>query len=503
MMRWRVGHWPLLAVLAVLLAGCSHREHGEHEILASAPPIVPPVLLMSAPTDGPDHDDTDHSESTTEPATPSGPVSVRATLSHAFYTKLAPEHLILKVDITGTAQSASSRPPLNLALVLDRSGSMADDQKFAYAMEAARLVIKNLSDRDVVSLITFNDSATVLSPAGRAVNPDFLSYRLGQLTPAGKTNLSAGLLEAFSQIDSAKAEGQRRQVIVLTDGMANLGVTDPGELRKLVETARKRGIGLSTLGCGTKFNENVLTDLAEAGGGRYTFVRSAELIPKAIAAELDGLLEVVAQNVKLDIRAVAPAKITRVYGRLIDRPIPSYSFVLGDLRDGEQGTFLLEIAPGSFDSDASCGVDVVLTVDNPKTAARQRQVLHRESSYSRDSKKVRSGENDGVAMYAGVLNAMEQAEEAIQGLDIERFREARKMFDRFNKDAHKYALKTRDQQLLNQTFLLRHFMAELSAAGESNIMHGHHEARRKLKKDADYRRYLLEHHRQKADHKNH
>ena len=503
MMRWHVGHWSVLAAWAFLTVGCAHREQGERDVLSSAPPIVPPVLLMSAPGDGPDLDGDEPVDAAGEPSAPSEPVAVRAALSHSFYTKSAPEHLVLKVDITGTARSAPSRKPLNLALVLDRSGSMAEEKKFEHAMEAARLVVRNLSDRDVVSLITFNDSATVLSPAGRAVNPDFLFYRLGELAPAGKTNLSAGLLEAFSQIDSAKAEGQRRQVIVLTDGKANLGVTDPGELRKLVETARKRGIGLSTLGCGTKFDEHTLTDLAEAGGGRYTFVCAPELIPKAIAAELDGLLEVVAQNVKLDIRPVARAKITRVYGRLIDRPIPSYSFILGDLRDGEQGTFLLEITPGSDDSDASVGVDIVLTEDNPKMAVRQRQVLHREATYSRDAKQVRSSENKGVVMYAGVRDAMERAEEAIQGLDIERFREARKMFDRLNKDAHQYAIKTRDQQLLNQTFLLRHFMAELSAAGEDQLMHGHREARRQLKKDADYRRYLLEHHRQKADHKSH
>ena len=98
-------------------------------------------------------------------------------------------------------------------------------------------------------------------------------------------------------------------------------------------------------------------------------------------------------------------------------------------------------------------------------------------------------------MYARTLDAMEKAEEAIQGLDTERFREARRLFERHYEDARRHALDTRDQQLLNQTYLLKHFMAELSAASESALMHGHQEARRRIQKTIDYRRYLLEHHR--------
>ena len=82
--------------------------------------------------------------------------------------------MVLKVDLHGLAQGAPSRQPLNLAQVIDRSGSMNEDQKFTHAMQAARLVVENLSNRDIVSLIVFNDRALVLSPAGRAVNKDFL-----------------------------------------------------------------------------------------------------------------------------------------------------------------------------------------------------------------------------------------------------------------------------------------------------------------------------------------
>ena len=121
--------------------------------------------------------------------------------------------------------------------------------------------------------------------------------------------------------------------------------------------------------------------------------------------------------------------------------------------------------------------------------------LHPESTFSRNERRVQLSANDGVLAYANVLNAMEQAEEAIQGLDIERFQEARNRFDTLYEAARKHAIETRDQQLLNQTFLLKHFMAELSAASESALMHDHRAARERIKKDVNYRRYLMEHHR--------
>ncbi len=487
----RFGRLCIVAAWSIL-AGCGHPETRE-ELMRTPPPVIPEAPLLADFGEGPEHDHPSPGTSLVN----AGAITLRSALSYSLYGESFPSRLILKIDLAGASSTATRKRPLNLALVFDRSVSMAADQKFEYAMQAARMVVENLSDRDVISLIVFNDAATVLSPAGRAINKEFLYYRLGQFSPEGYTNLSAGLLEAFAQIDSASDAEQTRRVFVLTDGKANRGITDPEKLRKLVEAAHARGIGVSTLGCGTEFDEKLLKDLAKAGGGRYTYVRSPELIPTAVAGELDGLLDVVAQNVKLDVRTASGAEIARVYGRLIDPTVSHYSFRLGDIREGERGVFLLEIAPHNFESDAAIGVDVTLVADNPETGEREQRVLHSEATFSPDAEHVRRTENQSVVMYAGVLDALEKAEEAIQGLDIERFRQARTRFDRLHKNAREAALETRDQQLLNQTFLLKHFMAELSAASESGLMHSHEDAARHLKKEVDYRRYLLQHHRDK------
>ncbi len=484
----------LVALVPLSLWGCRTGDTGDDHLLTSAPPVMSDVVLTAF--DGNEHaQGHDHASSPASEVV-AGPITIKAALSHSLYSQSTPERLMLKIDLSVAKTQPQKRQPLNLALVFDRSGSMADEHKFKHAMHAAYIVFENLLEQDIVSLIAFNDTVTVLSPAGQAVNKDFLRYRLGQFGPSGNTNLSAALLEAFAQIDGKRADGQLKRVIVLTDGMANRGVTDPEKLQKLVSAAHARGIGVSTLGCGTEFSEETLSNLAKAGGGRYTYVRSSELIPGAVAAELDGLLDVVAQNVKLDIRVASGADITRVYGRPMGKPEPSYTFALGDIRVGEQGSFLVELAPRSFVDGSKVGVDVTITLDSPETGARNQYTVRSEAKFSTNADQARKSENENVLVYANVLNAMEKAEEAMQSLDLDRFNEARALFDHYYETAHKHAISTRDQQLLNQTFLLRHFMAELSAAGERAMIHDHNEARRQIKKETDYRRYLSEHHRQ-------
>ena len=143
-------------------------------------------------------------------------VSLRATLSHTVYNRSEPEQLLLKVDFFSPANPDVDRPPLNIALVLDHSSSMAEDDKFRFTVEAARGVIENLSSRDIISLIAYNHKVVVLSPSGRVVNKPFLFHRLGEIEPEGFTDISAGLLEGISQIQTQVAPEQLKHVLILT-----------------------------------------------------------------------------------------------------------------------------------------------------------------------------------------------------------------------------------------------------------------------------------------------
>lgn len=479
-MKKNPAYWIGLRLLPVLLLVASVQRatvHAANAGLAAAQPNKP---VLATPT-------------------ANGALTLRAAMSHSAYNQSAPTQLLAKVDYASTAVPPTNRPPLNIALVLDRSGSMAEERKFAYTLNAAREVIANLSDRDTVSLIAFNERVLVLSPAGRAVNKQFLFHRLEEIVPEGYTDLSAGLLEGIAQVNSQAAEGQLKQVLLLTDGKANRGVIDTAALRKTVEKARAKGVGLSTLGCGTDYNEKLLTEMADAGGGRYTYVRSPEQIPDAFKDELRGLLEVVAQNVRLEI-GVEQATITKVFGQVWERAVSSHQINIGNLRAGERGIVMLALKPANYQPDAAVRVTAKLTFDDPQAGERVTRTESAQAEFASADNVQKAEASEEVQIYGGLLGALEAATEGGEGFDRPRYQQALMGFAQWYGRAREFARNTRNQDLLNYTFLLKHLLQEMEAAEAQGGMHEHAEAREKLKKESDYQRYLLFHHREAEKH---
>lgn len=505
-MKRNFSFFPIALLLIAFLAGCGSAMRPRDGFISHAKhAVTPPVLAVVAqPSDTPTSNPTPKSAAPPISATPKvapakvGPVALRVAMSHANYSKDVPASLLFKVDYSAQSSVPLARPPLNIALVLDRSGSMSEDKKFPYTLEAARQVIENMTDRDTLSLVAFNHKVTVLSAAGRVVNKQFLLHRLEEISPEGETDLSAGLLEGLAQVSSKQAEGQIQQVLLLTDGLANRGVTDPAALQKIAEKAQAKGIGLSTFGCGTEFDEKLLSAMATAGSGRYTYIKSPEQIPTAFKDEVHGLLQAVAQNTSLEI-AVTGGQIKKIYGEILEQPAASYKLNIGNLRSGEQGALVMELAPDKFEKGAAVIAEARMTFDDPQAGERTKRVAVDHSVFTAGQPEVASSENANVIIYGNILNALEQAEEAVRGLDTEKFRQVKGSFEQLYDRAHQYAVQSRDQQLLNQTFLLKHFMDELAAAEKEGLLHGHAEAREKLTKESHYQRYLLGHHRGEPD----
>ncbi|MBY0237621.1 MAG: VWA domain-containing protein, partial [Burkholderiaceae bacterium] len=417
-----------------------------------------------------------------------GPIVLRVRLSRAEVDQSGPKKALVRVDYAATAKALVERPSLSVALVIDRSGSMAEGRKLQYALAAARWVVDNLAEGDMLSIIAFGDQATVLSAAGRVVNKPFLLHRLDEISPAGSTNLSGGLLEGIAQVSGTVANAQFRQVLLLTDGLANRGETNPANLRRIAESARAQGIGVSTMGVGADFNEAVLTDIAVAGGGRYTYVKTAEQIPSAFKDELYGLLDPVAQNMTVEL-SLRGGVIGKVYGQLIDQPGRTYRLAVGDLRATESGLLLAALVPSGIGDVNQIEVDARLIFDDPQAAKRVNQAVR--VSVQGD---VPLGEDQSVTLMADILDALERADAVGRGLDMERFVQAKALFLRLHERAREHAILTRDQQLLNQAFVLKHIMAELTAAEREGLLHGHRGAREKLVKESHYLLYLLTHH---------
>lgn len=206
------------------------------------------------------------------------------------------------------------RAPLNISLVLDRSGSMSGD-KIAYAKKAAAFVVEQLNNNDVLSVVNYDDRIEITSPSEHVKNKEVIKRKINELTDRGSTNLTGGMLEGYTQVKSTRKDGYVNRVLLLTDGLANTGITDPQQMKKITEKKfLEEGIALSTFGLGADYNEDLLTALAESGRANYYFIDNPDKIPNIFASELKGLLSVVAQNALVEITMPNTVELVKVYG---------------------------------------------------------------------------------------------------------------------------------------------------------------------------------------------
>lgn len=500
-------HSPIrLLIVLLVAAGCSlPQARGRAESAPSAaiaPATTSPIMRAATPASRsvtPAQGEVWQTQQLTANSSPISSlqeehVTLRAALSHSAYDQSAPTQLLFKVDFFCADKSPPNRPPLNLALVLDRSQSMAQDMKFPHALAAARAVIENLTDRDSISLIAFNERTLVLSPAGRVVNKPFLFQRLSEVAPDGITDLSGGLLEGIAQVNSQRAEEQIKHVLLLTDGKANSGVIDSAALRKIGEAAHAKGIGVSTLACGTDFDERLLADMATAGGGRYTYVKSSEQLPTAFKDELRGLLEVVAQNARLEVTVEQGGTISKVYGQPWQQTSASFQLPIGNLRAGERGTLMLALKPSDFKPGAALEVTAKLIYDTPETSERIERAVTARSGFAVAGRGEQAETNEEVVLCGAVMDSMDLAMGALREFDLDRYTKARASFDQWHERVRQFALAHRNQDLLNEAFLLKHFMEELQAIRGLDAPSLLSDTRSQLEKQRDYQRYQLLHH---------
>lgn len=204
--------------------------------------------------------------------------------------------------------------PLNLALVIDKSGSMADSDKMSRVKESLRTLVGKLRPDDIVSIVVFDTDAEVLFPASRIGDGYELRKAIDCIEPDGSTNIHAGLMLGYAEAQKNFLKGATNRVILLTDGIANVGVVDPGKIASASSEFNGQGLDLSTIGVGLDLNNDLLRTLAKSGRGLYHFISDNQDIEKVFVNEVQSLISSVAKKVEVSIETDANLQVEKIYG---------------------------------------------------------------------------------------------------------------------------------------------------------------------------------------------
>jgi Ca-activated chloride channel family protein len=332
----------------------------------------------------------------------------------------SPVYVLIRIDApdmneTGAAGIPADRPPLNLALALDRSGSMADAGKLDYLKKAAGGIVDLLAPADVLSIVEYDDQLTLLWPAAPVGSPARVKDLIDGLTPRGSTDLAGGMMKAIAEAQKAEDRGivagnALSRVILLSDGLANHGVTDPAAIGALVRKAKGAGVSISALGLGRDYDEDLMQAIAENGGGRYYYIENPDQIGRIFAEEMNTLFRLTAKNVRVAFEPSAEAEGAKILG--FDGAVAE----LGDLAVGEKRAVILRISHASQPLGVHGLGKVKISYLDVRTGERHNSDVNLSVNLTEDEGVVRRAVNREAVIEAALAQTEEGQKEAVKRL---------------------------------------------------------------------------------------
>ncbi len=384
----------------------------------------------------------------------------------------------LKVGLTGFAiEQNPERTPVNLSIVLDRSGSMGGP-KLVHAREAACMAVRGLAGTDIVSVITFDDSVDVLVPATKASDAAAICQKISSIKQGGGTGLFAGVSKGAGELRKFLSKQSVNRVVLLSDGIANQGPSSPAELGELGGSLIKEGISVTTIGLGSGYNEDLMTRLAEKSDGRHAFVEQPEQLAAIFQDEIGSVNAVVAQKVKIDILCDPGVKPVRVLGREATITGQKVSLQLNQIYSKEEKYLILEIEVPATAAEVHRDLArVEVSYDNLSTHAQDHLTSTVAVSFSNDPQAVEKALNKAVLVAA------------VQQIGVANNEKALALWDAGKKEEAKAALTSNSSELGSWAAKLDApslWMACSNNAGDIKNLETDANAARKVMKDTAY-----------------
>lgn len=325
---------------------------------------------------------------------------------------------ILQVGMsTSLVHDRNQLRPLNLSVVIDKSGSMADDNKLIRVKQALSTMVDQLRPTDVMSIVVFDSEAQVLVPAQEVADREAIKSEIRSIEPGSATNLCGGLMLGYKEALRHFSKNATNRVILLTDGIANRGEIDPREIARESASYNDRGIDLATIGVGQDLNKDLLETLAKSGHGLFHFIADSQDIQKVFVKELQSQISPVAAEPKLEIEFGSGLRIEKVYGYEPRLANNRATISLDTMNSGMTEVVLVKFKPRGEEMDVpNTLVRVKLTyydLDRKKTVVAQNEASIEIGSHRRKNgiEDASIAKNYAIAVLAQGMRDMAAAAE--------------------------------------------------------------------------------------------
>jgi Ca-activated chloride channel family protein len=231
-------------------------------------------------------------------------------------------------------------------------------EKLQYTKEAVKLLITHLAPDDMLGIVTFDSSVDVVLEPTKVTDKDELKQLVDEIDVGGCTNLSGGWLKGI-ELSKRAADGNRlNRILLLTDGLANEGITELASLVALGQSAYKKNNTVTTaLGFGHDFDEDMLTAIATGAGGKFYYIDTPDAAPAVFKEELEGLLSLVAQNIELTVTIQDPVCLAKQWtGYSVKVNDNAATFNLGDAYSNEEKRVLLTLGVPNMKELGECTI---------------------------------------------------------------------------------------------------------------------------------------------------
>lgn len=384
----------------------------------------------------------------------------------------------VKVGLTGyPIASDERRLPVNVAIVLDKSGSMTGE-KIGRARQAARQAIERLLPDDIVSVITYDTTVNVLVPATKLSDKSMVESAIDRIQAGGNTALFAGVAKGADELRKFFKKEQVNRIILLSDGLANVGPSNPSDLGQLGVSFAREGITVSTIGLGLGYNEDLMTLLASKSGGSHYFAEEATDLARTFEQEFRRTLSVVAQEVVVRIECSQGVRPVRVLNREAEIGGQTVTVRLDQLYSESEKYLVLEVElPASTDGSEIKVASIEATYGDLKTKTSDRVASTVSARFTKSTSEVEKS-TDRTAMIDVVEQlGTEKGLAAMKLRDEGRVEEAKKLYDANSAFLASNAEKFSSDKLAKQTIE--------NKEGASNLDEANWARQRKMQSSGD------------------